>query len=361
MAETKKSGLVKYAVTGTVVIILIAFGIYYFVNKDKYQTTDNAQIDGDIVSIRSSVTAYVDQINFDDNQQVKAGDTLVKFNTTLLQAGIMQARAALAGAQASIKVNSGKATASAENAAASFLTAQANQQTINIARAQLKQAQEEYNRMQRLMEVKGATQQQLEAAQTSLTVAKAQYEDAVNKQQSSLTTAKGQGAVAKSDKAQIQSAEALVEQRKAELLIAEDNMKHAYVIAPRSGTVTKRAVQTGQYVSAGSSLCSIVDEQHLWVTANVKETQLSSIKIGQTVEIEIDAYPGTNFTGKVASYGGATGAKFSLIPPDNASGNFVKVVQRFPIRILLHAKSKDDKDKAPLFPGLSASVKIRTK
>ena len=131
------------------------------------------------------------------------------------------------------------------------------------------------------------------------------------------------------------------------------------MLAPCDGTVTKRAVQPGQYVSAGQSLCAVVDDQHLWVSANVKETQLSLIRPGQPVEISVDAYPNLSLTGKVESFGGATGAKFSLMPPDNASGNFVKVVQRVPVRIALNPQGENSQ--RLLYPGLSAFVKIKIK
>lgn len=360
MNQKKKSKTIRYIVAFLSISVLASFGIYYYIQSSKYESTDNAQLDGDIVSIRASVTAYIDKINFVDNQQVSKGDTLIQFNTIALRARVTEARAALANALSAIKVNTNRATASAKNAAASLQLAQSNQLAINIAKAQYLQAEADYSRMQKLFAIKGATEQQLEASRTKRDVSKVQYDEAISKKRTSFTSANGQNAVALSDKAQITSAEALVEQRKAELLMAEDDLKHAYVVAPQNGTVTKRAVQAGQFVSTGSNLCSIVDNQHLWVTANIKETQLSQIKIGQKVKISIDAYPDIVLTGKVASYSGATGAKFSLIPPDNASGNFVKVVQRFPIRISIDENAENINKKTELFPGLSAAVKIRT-
>ncbi len=356
----KNKDLIKYVLITVGIGSIIAIGIFYFINQGKYETTDNAQLDGDILSIRSGVTAYIDAIDFTDNQHVHKGDTLIRFNTTVLLAHVVQARAAVTNAKAAIKVNISKASSGAENASASLQMARSNQEATNVAAASMKQAEQEYGRTQKLFSIKGATQQQLIAAQTQVTIANAQYQESLSKRQSSLATAKGQSASAQSDKAQISTTEALVEQRNAELIIAEDELHRAYVLAPCDGIVTKRAVQSGQYVSTGQSLCAVINDQHLWVSANVKETQLASIREGQEVEIKVDAYPNLMLKGKVASFEGATGAKFSLLPPDNASGNFVKVVQRFPIKISLRPLTANDRAKTPLYPGLSAFVKIKT-
>lgn len=356
MEKTEKPKSNKKKIVVGAIISGIGIGVYFFLNGEKIKTTDNAQIEGDIISLRSSVTAYVDEIRFKDNQQVNKGDTLIIFNTTVLSAKVAQAKATLANAEAAVKVNSGRASASVENANASLQTIISNQQAINVAKANLDQAQDELERTRKLFDIKGATKQQLEAALSKVTVTKAQYEEALSREQSSMAAAKGQGAVAASDKAQISTAEALVEQREAELAIAQEDLNHAIVVAPCNGTVTKRAIQIGQYVLTGQSLCSLVDEENFWVSANIKETQLQGIGIGQKVEISVDAFPDLILTGKVESFGGATGAKFSLIPPDNASGNFVKVVQRFPLRISID--NDNTSGKTNLYPGLSAFVKI---
>ena len=168
----------------------------------------------------------------------------------------------------------------------------------------------------------------------------------------------GLKSLAKSDESQINMAEAQVEQCKADLILARQQLNYAIVRAPCNGIVSKRAVQEGQYISVGQSLCALVDNENLWVTANVKETQLRSIKIGQEVKIKVDAYPDLDLTGKIESFSGATGAKYSLLPPDNATGNFIKITQRIPVKISIN---KLPADKAQLlFPGMSVFVKIYT-
>jgi membrane fusion protein (multidrug efflux system) len=346
-----------------VLLLLVAGagGWYYWQQNRGIETTDNAQLDGNVESVRASVTAYLDKIYFQDNQQVKQGDTLLRFNSVALRARVQQANAMLANAQAALRASGSTAAASADNAVASVQLAQSGQQSLASAQANIQRAQEEYDRTVKLLQIKGATQQQLEAARAQLAVTRADYAAAQSRQLSSATTARGLQATSRSQRAQIGTAQALVKQREAELALAEEDLRHATVLAPCSGIVSKRAVQQGQFVSAGQSLCAVVDQQHLWVTANVKETQLGTLRPGQPVEVEIDAYPGLRLEGRVASFGGATGAKFSLLPPDNASGNFVKVVQRFPVRIELEKTQPTAAGSAPLYPGLSAFVKINTR
>jgi len=157
----------------------------------------------------------------------------------------------------------------------------------------------------------------------------------------------------------ISLAEALVRQREAELILAQTQLGYATVTAPCDGIVSRRAVETGQYISIAQPMCSVIDNTHLWITANFKETQVSEIHPGQIVDIKIDAYPSIRMKGKVGSYVGATGAKFSLLPPDNSTGNFVKIVQRVPVRIDITSLSESDRKL--LFPGLSAFVEVNVK
>ena len=136
-------------------------------------------------------------------------------------------------------------------------------------------------------------------------------------------------------------------------------MEYTTVEAPCDGIISKRSVEVGQYISGGSPLCSQIDNSNLWVSANSKETQITHIKLGQPVEIKIDAYPDLKIKGKVQSFVGATGAKFSLLPPDNSTGNFVKIVQRVPVKVSIDKLSKEEKE--ILFPGLSAFISVKVK
>ena len=356
--ETKKKKPGKLIIVAAILIVILGIGVFYWIKSKSYETTDDAQLDCNIVPVRSVVTAYIKSINFADNAEVKKGQILFVFDTIEIKAKVDEAEAALEIARAKLGSAQSKSSASTETATAGDLTTESYEQTIISAKANLEKAQSTFDRTDAILKLKGATQEQYETAETNLAVAKADYAKAVSAQKSSSSTTMGLKSLAKSDESQINMAEAQVEQCKAELILARQQLNYAIVRAPCNGIVSKRAVQEGQYISAGQSLCALVDNENLWVTANVKETQLRSIKIGLEVKIKVDAYPDLDLTGKIESFSGATGAKYSLLPPDNATGNFIKITQRIPVKISIH---KIPADKAQLlFPGLSVFVKIFT-
>lgn len=357
--ENQPTNKKKYTYSFLVLLVVISAVSYFWIHSKKFESTDNAQIDGNIITIKSKVSSYVDEIYFEDNQKVKKGDTLIRLNTVELKARVQQALAAVANAKAGITVSNTKATASIENASASEELASSNQQTVYAAKANLIFAKEEFERSNKLLAIKAITQQDFTSSRNQLEIAQANLQQAVNKQQSSKSTAKGQRSTAQSEQAQINTSQAILAERAAELLVAQYELSQAYIIAPYSGIITKRMVQLGNFVTQGQNLCAVIDMKQLWITANIKETQLKSIHIGQQAEIEIDAYPGLHLKGTVKSFGGATGAKFSLLPADNATGNFVKIVQRIPIRIVLEMPENQNPE-TPIFPGLSVFVKIQT-
>jgi membrane fusion protein (multidrug efflux system) len=246
-----------------------------------------------------------------------------------------------------------------ENANASKETSESNQEAIVESKLKLVKAQKDFDRISQLNKVKAATQEQLEHAESNLQLAKSEYTKTVYQQQSSASSSSGLRAQSKAELNQIELARAQIKQREAELAVATKQLSYATVLAPCNGVVTKRAIQQGQYITAGQSLCVVVDNDHFWISANFKETQLHHVKIGNTVTIKLDAFPDLELTGKVESYSGATGAKFSLLPPDNATGNFIKIVQRFPSRISIDNFPKDRASE--IFPGLSAFVKVKVK
>ncbi len=347
-------------------IVLAAVGVFFWIRSSHYATTDDAQLDGNIYAVRSSVTAFLDSIYFQDNQQVEKGDTLLVFDTKALKAKVKKAKAALEKAQTKLSVSDIQALVSRQSAAASHQSALSGQEHIALTKAKYMQAKQNFERDEKLLAINGITQKQYDADQSALKQAKAIYQQALHQQKSSFNISQSRSAKAKAAHQQISTALAEVEQCKAELALARENLNHAYVLAPCNGIVAKRAVNPGQYVLAGQSLCSITDENRLWVTANFKETALNEIKPGQKVKISIDAYPDLKLTGTVESFGGATGSKYALIPPDNATGNFIKVTQRFPLRISLDPFSQSDKipngrNKSGfvLFPGLSVFVKVK--
>jgi membrane fusion protein, multidrug efflux system len=354
--EAKKKKPRKMIIITAVLIAILGIGAAYWIKGKSYETTDNAQLDCNIVPVRSVVIAYVKSINFRDNQKVKKGQVLFVFDTTELNAKFVQAEAALKIAKAKLLTAQNKASSSIESARAGNLTADSYEQGTVSAKANLEKAQSTFDRTSALLKIKATTQEQYETAETNLSVAKADYAKSISIRKSSFSTTIGLKSLAKSDENQISLAEAEIERCKADLILAQQQLNYAIIRAPCNGIVSKRAVEKGQYISNGQSLCAIVDNENLWVSANVKETQLKEIKIGQEAKIKVDAYPDLELTGKIESFSGATGAKYSLLPPDNATGNFIKITQRVPVRISIN-KLLEDKNHL-LFPGMSVFVKI---
>ena len=352
--KKKKSG--KLLIVASAVVLCLGIGIYSWIISKSYETTDNAQLDCNIIPVRSIVNAYIKSINFKDNEVVKKGQVLIVFDTIEISAKLRGAEAALHIAQSKLLAAKNKANASIDNTVAGNIATESNEQSIVSAKANLEKTQRAYDRTKALFTIKAATQEQFEIAESNLTIAKADYTKAVNAKMSSTSTTSGLKSLAKSDDNQINLAVSQVEQCRVDVILAKKQLEYAIVHAPCDGIVSKRAVQEGQYISSGQNLCSVVDNQNLWVSANIKETQLANVKIGQSVLIKIDAYPDLEYKGKIESFSGATGAKYSLLPPDNATGNFIKITQRIPIKISVQNMHNDKTHE--LFPGMSAFVKI---
>jgi len=359
METQKKNNKKKLVIFAIIALVIAGTGGYFFLAGANVESTDNAQIDADIVPIRSSVSGYVKEIYFQDNQEVKKGDLLITIDDKELRAKVAQSQAALENAKANLLAVKDNASAGNLNADAAVLSSVTTEQNISVSKARLNKVKEDFRRIKNMFNDKAATQAELDAIKAELDVAEAQYNAAMSQYKASSAQSEGVRSQADGQKAMIAIAEALVRQREAELVLAETQLEYATIEAPCDGIVSKRSVEIGQFITAGSPLCSTIDNLHLWVTANFKETQISKLRPGQSVDIEIDAYPDMKLHGKVGSFIGATGAKFSLLPPDNATGNFVKIVQRVPVRISIDKLSK--KEIQLLYPGLSVFVSVKTK
>ncbi|GET25662.1 HlyD family secretion protein [Prolixibacter sp. NT017] len=352
--KKKKTGIIA----GLAAVILIAVsGTAWLLESNRYESTDNAQIDGNIVAVRSSVTAYVDRINFTDNQLVKEGRLLVVFDTTKLQEKVTRAEAALENAKVTKLIAQSKIAEARYTAESSSRKTDAVKQNVLASKARLDKAASNFKRINALAKIKGATAEQFDEAKASLQVAKSDYEKNRSDWQSALAELKNTQLQAEAQKNALKQAQADIKQKQADLDMARYDLQHAFIKAPCSGIVTKRAINEGELISAGQSLFVVIDNRKIWVSANFKETKLSEIKEGQPVRIKVDGYPDLKLTGKVESVSGATGAKFALLPPDNATGNFIKVTQHVPVRISLDSIAP--KIRKELFPGLSAFVKIK--
>ncbi|WP_338076714.1 HlyD family secretion protein [Chitinophaga solisilvae] len=320
-------------VLGALVIGGGAFGITKYIHAQHHEETDNAQIDANVSPVIPRVSGFVKEVRVKDNQLVKKGDTLVILDDRDLAIKVQQAQNALMTAQA----NLGAAEATTSAAEAGISTAQANIGTIDAqieaAKVNIWRANQDYERYNNLIKDHSITQQQYEQALAAKQTAERQLDVLVKQKaaasrQTSVVTSQS-SATSK----QINLAQAGIKQRETDVDDAKLNQSYAVITAPENGVVSKIYVQPGQYVAAGQSLFSVVMDNTPWVVANFKETQLEKMKLGQAVTVHVDAYPGTPLEAKVTSFSPATGAKFALLPPDNASGNFVKVVQRLPVKI----------------------------
>lgn len=356
MEENKpKKNNKKLIIAAIIITGITLFAISFYLSGRAYESTDNAQLDSDLLPVRAGVTGYLAEIRFKDNQEVKKGDTLLVFNTAELTAEVNQIRAELENAKLNVDVSGSIADASMLNANAAVFESISNAQGIQSAKATYDKSVQDFNRAKQLLVIKAITQNGYEQAQTQLDIAKAAYLKAKVMQQSSSSSSSGLKTRAAAERKQVSVARNIILKKQAELLAAEERLRHAFIIAPFDGIVTKRNVQPGQFITVGQSLCAIINHKDLWVTANFKETQMHKIRVGQKAEISVDAFHDQNLTGIIESYGGATGSRFALIPPDNATGNFIKIAQRFPVRIKLDPKQAH----AQLYPGLSVFVKVK--
>jgi membrane fusion protein, multidrug efflux system len=388
---------------GTVLVVAVAGLFFYFHNRE---TTDDAQVDGHITPMASKIYGRVAEVLVQDNEQVKAGQVLVKIDPRDYQASLDQAAAALALAESEAQsagvdvprtrenVASGTSSADAQlaGAEADLARAQATydqartedlawaQANIDKSRANAQLAQADLARYAPLLErgeiskqlydsakanadatasALKADQEKLAQAERSVDISRAQRDAAkarVDQAHATVSSAHADVMQVKMRSADAQAKLAKVQQARAALEAAQLNLSYTDIVAPVAGVATHKQVEAGQIVQAGQGLLVIVPLQDVWVTANFKETQLRNMKPGQKAEVKVDTY-GKTFPGHVDSIAGATGAVLSLLPPENATGNYVKVVQRIPVKIVLDPISPE---KAILRPGMNVDATVVT-
>jgi membrane fusion protein (multidrug efflux system) len=402
LAELEPKGLANprtrlLLFAGGVLLLAVVIGLYlYYRNRE---STDDAQVDGHITQISSKVYGRVGEVAVNDNQQVKAGQTLVKLDPRDLQAAVDQAKAQLALAETDaqsagvdvprtqLNTQSGTSNADAQlaGAQADLMRAQSTydqartsdlawaQANIEKSKANAQLAQADLERYRPLMQKGEISKQQFDAAQANadatasalkadqeklaqaqrgVEIAKAQLDAAkarVDQARAGIISAQADTKQVVMRQADAQGPIAKVQQARAALEAAQLNLEYTSIVAPVDGVVTHKQVEVGQIVQQGQGLMVVVPLQDVWVTANFKETQLRAMKPGQKVEVKVDTY-GKTFSGHVDSIAGATGAVLSLLPPENATGNYVKVVQRVPVKIVLDPIAPD---KAILRPGMN--------
>jgi membrane fusion protein, multidrug efflux system len=336
-------------ILAVLVLVLGAWAIRRYIYSRHHVTTDNAQVDGHITVIAPRISAFISRVLVDDNQHVRQGDTLVVLDDRDLRVKLEQAEAELREAQASVggQGRAGQAQAQLQATRAQAASASA---TVAAAESDYRKAAADLERYRRLAREKIISAQQLDAAQAAYEAAAANLE-AVRKQAAAAgSRVSASGAALRSADARLAAAQATVDN-------AHLQLSYARLTAPVDGVVAKRTAEAGALVQPGQNLLSIVPDRDVWVTANLKETQLANVRPGDPVEFTVDAYPGRKFAGRVESLSPATGARFSLLPPDNATGNFTKVVQRVPVKI---AVDQTGDAAHPLRPGMSVDVDIAT-
>src|SRR5215471_15558690 len=312
-----------------------AGGWYWWTEGRFYETTDNAYVQGDISVISPKIAGYVREVRVIDNQQVRTGDVLAVIDDTDFAARAAEAQATVAAEQAAIAGIDRKI----EWQASMIEAAKAN---VVSAQAELTRAQPNYERYKKMV--------------ATNVVGKSDFDQVeVTRTQAALAAEQGQLVVLQSDRKQ---AEAQLAQAQAALAFAQNDLDNTVIKAPVDGVIGNKGVQIGQYVKAGTQLMSVVPLPQIYVVANFKETQLENMRPGQPVEISVDAYPHQTLSGTVESFAPASGAVFSLLPPENATGNFTKVVQRVPIRI---AVPRDNPLAGLIRPGLSVEVSVDTR
>ena len=355
--EKKKTNK-KFIIIFAVLIILgITYGVVKYVHSLSHETTDDAQIERNMNPIIPRVTGYITKVYVKDNDFVKKGDTLFTIDNNDYRVKLEDAKAALVAAEgnfAASKADIGSAMANIEVSSANVQSAGGN---IETAKIRLGLANNDYERYNNLYKNRSITKQQFEQALAKKQEAESQLrilqdQQKASKYQKSVIEAKSNVSNKQTD-----VAAANINRAKAMLDAAQLNLDYTVVIASIDGQVSKISMQPGQLVQPGQSLFYIISNAETWVVANFKETQLDKMKIGQKVTVKVDAYPDYDFQGTITSFSPATGARFSLLPPDNATGNVVKDIQRLPVKISLNADN--DAEKLQLLrPGMNPDVDV---
>ena len=335
---------ITWGVFSVLLLFLVAGILYYFFVYRFYQSTDNAYVQADVTWVMPKISGEVIELLINDNQVVKKGETLAVLDHRDYQARYDQARSVVSLKEAALGVQQQN-----EKSARSSIT-EANSGVV-AAQADLSRLRKDFERYQDLLKDGVITRQNFEGVQSQYLTAQAQ----LSKAQAAVNAAEAQLGSLQASRAQLL---ADIQSANANLNLYQVDLASSKVVSPVDGKIGSLAIQKGSRVSPQTRLMAIIPENSLYVQANFKETQIEKMHIGQKVNLKLDAYPSLSFTGKIESFSPASGATFSLMPPDNATGNFNKVVQRIPVRIAIDSSPHIDLIK----PGMSvsATVDLRT-
>ncbi len=391
----EKASRRKFIVIAVVILLVIGGALFYW-HSTFSEDTDDAQVDGDLYEVSSRVTGQVIAVYVKDNQQVEAGQPIADIDPKDYQVAFDQAQANLASAEADyeqahvnvpitsvssttqISTSTSDVTASAASVAQAQKQVEAAEARVTQAKANALKAQLDVERYTPLVQKDVISKQQFDQAvatanATTAAVLEAQADviaaqETVRQAQQKVAqskfmaveSAKNGPQQVKAQEARAEAMQAAVKQAQAKLEQARLNLSYCKIVAPTAGIVSKKNVDVGANVSIGQDLLTVVPLTNLWVTANFKETQLEKMHPGEEVKLEVDALGGRKFSGKITQIGGATGSRLSLFPPENATGNYVKVVQRIPVRIDFTNLQQENGDYA-LRPGFSVTPIVTVK
>jgi membrane fusion protein (multidrug efflux system) len=358
--EKKKTNKKFIVIIGSLILLGVIYGSYKYIHSLSHEGTDDAQIEKYMNPIIPRVSGYVSKVYIKDNDYVKKGDTLFTIDQQDYQLKIDEAKAALAAAEGNFEVSKADIGSIMANISVSDANVKSAGGNIESAKIKLGLATNDFNRYSNLYKNHTITKQQYEQAVAAKQEAEnqvriLQQQERASSFQKSVIQAKSVVSKKETDvaSANIKRAQALLES-------AELNLSYTVVTAAIDGQVSKIDIQPGQLVQPGQSLFYIINNNEAWVIANFKETQLNKMVAGQKVALKVDAYPDYEFTGTITSFSPATGSRFSILPPDNATGNFVKTIQRLPVKISIDSSNDIEKVKL-LRPGMNVDVDVHIK
>ena len=320
--KKKKQANVRKVVIGTLLLVALYFGGKKVIFSITHETTDNAQIETSIVPVLTRISGYVKTIAIKDYDSVGQNQLVAEIDDAELQVQLLEQQSDLMQSMADVS----NAQAQLENG---ILSLKNNKGVIDLRAIKQKKANSDLKRDENLFKEQAITRKQLEETEFQLAAANQELTNA----QTELATANNRIAVLRQN---VNRAMALIEMKKTKIKETELKLSYTKIITPSAGKIGKKNINIGQFVQAGTPLFSIVNDSSYWIVANFKESQLESLQEGKSVKIRLDAFPDLDIEGTILSLSDATGAKFSLLPPDNSSGNFIKVTQRIPVKIAIN-------------------------
>lgn len=336
----------KKLIINLIAVSLLLYGawlVYQRFNDHSCEITDDAQIEQYMSPINVKVAGYIREIRFTEHQHVQKGDTLLIIDDREYAIAVQQAEAALMDAKSGGKVAEGSLSTAS-------ISATVYDASIKEAELRAEKLARDYERYVNLLEKNAATPVMVEQYKTEYDMAMAKVE-ALKQQREAARSSVGEVGQRR------ENAQAAILRAQAAVDLAKLNRSYTVVIAPADGVVGRRTIETGQLVSPGQTITTLIPDTKKWVVANFKETQMPNIRLGQPVEVRIDALPGRTFQGKVTAISSATGSKYSMVPTDNSAGNFVKIQQRIPVRIDF-AQALRPEDNRKMAAGMMCEVKV---